>query len=58
MVFSSITIYYGPVHYMNTNQRDGLDLKVGKQIGAEVALGLEALHQAEQVHGGYGLEIY
>ena len=39
------------VHYMDRKQRDGLDLKVGKQIGAEVALGLEALHQAEQVHG-------
>jgi len=39
------------VHYINSNQKNGLESNVAKQLGAEIALGLEALHKAEQVHG-------
>ena len=33
------------VHYINSNQKNGLESNVAKQLGAEIALGLEALHK-------------
>lgn len=39
------------VHYFSLNQFSGLDTNIGKQIGAEIALALETLHNEGQIHG-------